>query len=366
MKEDLSVAFRGGVGGGGSSWIHPIIAVHFLNWCCPEFALDVIQVFFRSLDNDVSIRSGAHQEQLNALQGDLEKQQELVAKYNLELAAKSDACQQTLVAIEEERHKNSKVHAKLHEEITALKADVEGYKAYLKAQQERQAELEAKMEVDEKTHAAEKDDLEAANQGLQSSLDFDTTRPVNVLRGVSDPMAAERHRVPHMHYYAKFVCTTIGVCIAQKAYEIFVSEVTKRMSGFVNKEYALKKLYQDLHNPRRFKAARGRVLGWFTDMLPGSRKVVSKRVKSQVLAALDMIFNDSAIEFADNLSECQMCNPVHMQIVAHKLMKAGMDVDYSTEVTVKRMTEIAERSNATMKSLNMPIYMVIAEDVKGF
>lgn len=61
-----------------------------------------------------------------------------------------------------------------------------------------------------------------------------------------------------------------------------------------------------------------------------------------------------------------MCNPVTMQVIAHKMTKADLDLNYSTDVTITRLTDIAERYNATMKTIGMPVFLVVAEDVKGF
>jgi hypothetical protein len=341
--DDLIVTQRGGRDAGGASYIHPRLMTHFLMWCCPEFAEEVIDTFHRYLRGDPAVAAEAyearvrvHTERIAQLEGDVEKQAELNQRYIEQL----DEDQKRMDVMRQEA---TGTQERLQRDLEAVQAEKDRYEAMLQLRAEREAQLQKTLEE------------------MQSPLNV--LDPRNVLRDVEDPMHQDRHTLPQIHFYARYVTNVIGIALSQYMYRVFVSEVFT-WTPMINKEHERKKIAEMMLDVKRFKEAKRLVKNWYRQLDERRRKRTMIHLKERVVDLIERIMGKDTAPEDDAIPNRSVYNPVDLTKLACTALKRSImgvvndPVQYSTECMVQHYAELAERFNDVAADLEIPVSLL--------
>ena len=329
------------------TWIHPRLMTHFLTWCCPEFAEEVIHVFNSFVAGDpslvtesVSIRAQAHEEELKANEADPELQAEIAKKYEDELVARAKAIEDAANTIQHLRALNLATQDDLDKKVVELKANKDEYEAVLKLRAAREAQLETDLEESK----ADLNDASEERNHLQQAMDVDSARPLNVFKDMDQASipSSTRHQETRLWYAARNI--TINTCIfqTQQNYVTFMDAVTDaahpvKMFNDAAKASYRRKLSSHLSRVRNqckraiykeFKALKVAVQQEIVQKVAVATKAMFKEV-----FALDLTEDEFTIKTCLNNITMYQLLCTHLCVV--------YNVKYSTEVETKYLAKMA-------------------------
>ena len=329
---------------------------HFLNYVCPEFAEEVIHVFNSFVAGDpslvaesVSIRAQAHEEELEANEADPELQAEIAKKYEEELVARAKAIEDAGNTIQHLRALNLSAQDDLDKKVVELKANKDEYEAVLK--------LRAARELDLKT------DLEET----KAELEADSLRPANVLKGVANPLAADRHSVPLLHQYAHRYPNDIGVALSREAQRLYVDHLFAM--GMILDRDNLKTKYTQMitsSNRKTRATARKMLLDLSRHALTSKqRNVINNQIQDFAREAFCAILGRDAAPDLDGIKPHKLRNRVSLQAILYKAIKLGKDVAHCTEIPVEQMRGIGVRFNDHMVRCKLSDRVLVPEEYQA-
>ena len=358
-RSDIIKTAHGG-GADRESWIHPRLLTHFLNWCCPEFAEEIINVFHSFVGGDPrlaveqqAIRAGAHERELAANAGDVVRLAEVSAKYDAELATRDAVLNAALADLKILRTQSAADKAKYDADLETLKRDHQDkYTALL---EKHKVEMEQMaMELEDT-----KDDLDDANY----SLGIDTCRPLNYLAKFKDPLTKERHACPMFHYYAHQATCTIGTALSYHMYACFVDDVIT-WASILNKDEQRHQINKMLADPATFKKARKRVMGWYKTLDKNRKQRIVQNLRAGLVGAMEAIFHKGVIPDEEVVLLKSMYNPVDTRKLVYRAIKKGRPIDYSTEALVEVYVTMAKNFNRFADKHMIPITLTIPYDIQ--
>lgn len=346
-KADLIISRSGSAPGsntgGGYSWIHPRLMTHFLQWCCPEFAEEVLDVFQRYLSGDpellsqsITIRAATLEKELQAAQDDIihrdkllsEREAELqqmesaIASAHKEVAAKADAAKAEIQRIRDESEE------KYQELVAAHDAKV----------------AEVKNALQELEQAAD-DQVEA----LEDIIARDPTRPCNIFKQMQkeDIPESNRHTEIKLWFPARHI--TIDACIffANRNVRLLMGEVLRRGIGyhpFVKFEMdSMTKRLESKKRSHHIKVRR-EILKMLRSLSAAAKDAVLSVMYEAVVYQFQEVFccTPSAVGFTIKTA----INNVSLYALLCKCLKEAYQVDYSTEIETKYLAKMALNFNA--------------------
>lgn len=348
-KADLILSGSGSTpgsnAGGGYSWIHPRLMTHFLQWCCPEFAEEVLDVFQRYLSGDASlvaesasIRAAALEKQLEAAQHDLLARQELLQTYQTEAAEfRAKATEAQEAAAKQEKMFALQL-ADVNEQIEEIRQQGEGkyedlVRAHLEAVQRQREALQ---------------DKEAQLQTTTEELARDSARPLNIFRHMDPDVIPESNRnsEPELWLPARNITTNACIYFARANYRLFVSLVSERSIGY--KPFVLHNIdYVNKVLRSNNRCARYKVKHATTKML---FKLPKRDQESVVNGLYERLREQMEQVFAfvpDRLDFTlkQALNNITMYSLLCKYLKNVYDVEYSTEIETRYLAKMALNFN---------------------
>jgi hypothetical protein len=320
---------------------------HFLNYTCPEFAEEVIDVFTRYTVGDpaliqesAALRDAAHQAQLKSLQDDIEAQASCISQYKVELADRANALNQATRATEALRSDTDQVLQARELEINILRADSAKYAEHVQKLQEKKAKLEA--EVKEAQDSAE--EVAGERDHLQEAMDGDSTRPCNVFKEMDEAKIpnSTRHQESRLWYAARNI--TINTCIYQshENYRAF-------MHAIVDHECASKVLNDPVKRDfaRKLASPHAKIRNWakrhIYTLFKGLKQSAQDAIASKIATMTGNMFKEVfALNLFDSVFSLKIClNNVAMYQLLCKHLCNVYNVKYSTEIETKYLAKMA-------------------------
>lgn len=362
------------------SWIHPMLAIHLLMWACPVVASQVIIIFnqFVSGDPDLAreqadLRDEVYSSQVAANENDPEMLLQIESRHAEELQAVLDAAAENV----EKLAKSNETRAQLTLDVDELFNDKERLEGVLKMRQLRLDTQQRRVEqqdnviseqakaIDEKDEViSEKDDLIDDQERIIKS---DPSRPLNIVESgdFQDPGTIERHSVPQLHHYARFITNAIGISFSQFSFDRFCTMVIDNTNTVLSKEQEFDLIQRS--TGKTFKAARKRVNKWFDALRPATRADVLLRLRNDIIKLFGDVFSTCDLVVEERLfGMCRgkLWNPVTLTTLCCVQLKRGIKVDYSTEVDCDRMLEIARSFNVVADVRDFPMVLSLPDDIE--
>ena len=359
-KADLIVTGSGGSSadgahGGGYSWIHPRLMTHFLQWCCPEFAEEVLDVFQRYLSGDpslvaesTSLHNATLQQQLQAAEDDKLRQQELldqsVLKYEAAITTIALAKQEIAAKRDE-----------LVQELEDIKAqDREKYEAMVRYHNAKEEELQAHL----RQLQQDNDDLEAGKRKLEDQMDSDSGRPLNVFKKARVEISAvNRDNTFYFWFPARHITIDAAIYFARKNYLYYAQLVTAAAVNdcfFADKAIAASLTQLTADSKHVVKAERHLLSNKFHE-LPSE---VSSAIVLKLFGALeDQLHEVFGVRiYYEDFNMYMAINNIKLYQVLCKRLKKIYDVDFSTQIDAKFLAKMAHNFNKyTLGEFKIPL-----------